>query len=184
MKQYSLKQLAAIYATYKDLDPNTHIISCCTCGKRIHIEQVEDCYNLWGHYLARSISRKLIYHPQNSHCQCSECNIQNKGMLQSYDDYMIYRYGKNIKEKLLNSENKTEEYYYELYTNLLLELTWQFPELADIIINKLTGEVIYTQTTYANEIEQQFNTYSKTYKQDLDIICKTIGSEFIEYQRM
>lgn len=186
MKQYSLNQLAAIYTVYKDLSPTTHTINCCTCGKSIEIKQVEDCYNLFGHFIPRSVNKKLIYYPDNAFAQCSNCNVYQNGNAEideRYKKYMFYRFGNNIVEKLNKVEQQTKEYYYELYTNLLLQLIPEFPELADVVIDKSTGEVIYAQITYNNSIEQQFNTFSKTYKQDLDTICKVICSEFIEYQR-
>lgn len=187
-KDYTLAQLAAIYCVYKDLSPITHNIICCTCGKTLYIEQVEDCFSLWGHYIPRSVSRKLIYHPLNTHAQCSQCNIYgNKNLVDKrYDEYMIYRYGNNIKEQLLNSKEKTKEYYKEFYITELLKLISKFPELADVVVEKNTGEVLTNLGIIdtENRIEQQFFTYSPTYKGDLDTICKTLHVKSIEWERL
>ena len=98
---YSLSQLASIYCVYKDLSVTTRTVNCCTCGKSIQITSPEDSFSLFGHYIPRSVSRKLKYHPQNTHSQCSSCNLNTTlNIDNSYTNYMIYRYGENIKNEL------------------------------------------------------------------------------------
>lgn len=186
-EKYTLSQLAAIYNVYKDLS-DFKTVNCCTCGKSIHINSFEDCYALWGHYIARSQSRKLIYHPLNSHAQCPTCNIyfsDQNTIEQRYDNYMKYRYGNDIKNRLLHSEEKSEEYYENFYITGLLNLVYKFPELADIVVNTDTGEIKNVKEILVsqNTVEKQFFTFSLTYKQDLDSLSKVLHSDFIEYSR-
>lgn len=189
MNNYTLSQLAAIYCIYKDLSPTTHTVNCCTCGKILHIEQIEDCFNYWGHYINRSISRKLIYHPQNSFAQCVSCNIYNNGnknIEKNYDNYIKYRYGNNFRSKLLESEEKTENYYKTYYINELLKLSQKFPELIGILADNNTGELIHNLDIkiYNNDFEKQFNTFSVSYKSDLDVLTKQLAVKPIEWERL
>lgn len=185
--KYSLAQLAAIYCTYKDLDVKTRTVKCCTCGKTIQINSFEDCFNVYGHFIDRSLEPKLKYHPLNAHSQCVSCNIYANPleMQHKYYNYMIYRYGNSIKEDLLNAEEKTEEQYKEFYVIELIKLSIKFPELTDIVVDKSSGELLYpVDTSIENDIEKQFNTYSPNFKFDLDNLCRVLNSEYIEYQRL
>lgn len=185
MKKLTLAQLAAIYAVYKDLDPKTKTVRCCTCGKTIQIDNIEDCFRVWGHYIARSIEPKLIYHPLNSFAQCVSCNIYSnpKNMQDSYDKFMQYRFGSDIKIKLLQAEKKDEDYYKGFYITELLKLSSKFPELLDVLVDQNTGEII-ENLVIRNGIEKQFDTFSVTFKSDLDSLCKALNSDFIEYNRL
>ena len=187
-KEYSLSQIAAIYCTYKRLNPGTKIVHCCTCGKSINISSFDDCYNVWGHFIHRSISPYLIYHPLNSNPQCVSCNMQyNEDISKSYEKYMIYLYGKDIKNKLLDEESeyrfKTNDELFDLYEKLLHNLEGIFPELSNLFYNDKNNDSKCELNYYSNSLEQQFNTYSKTYKQDLDILTKALATEPIEYER-
>lgn len=187
MKKYSLSQLAAIYATYKDLNPKTKTVRCCTCGKTIQINCFEDCYKIWGHYIARSLEPKLKYHPNNTFAQCSSCNVfsDSNEMQEKYDKYMSFRFGSDIKQKLSESEPQTEEYYKNFYTIELLKLSTTFPELKEIFIDETTGEVVdVTELPEENSIEKQFNTFSPTFKSDLDVLCRALNCEYVEYNRL
>ena len=186
---YTLSQLASIYCIYKDLSPTTHTVNCCTCGKTLYIEQPEDCFNYWGHYINRSISRKLIYHPQNSFAQCINCNVYNNGnkiIEEKYNNYIKYRYGNDFKNKLLASEEKTEDYYKTYYINELLKLSQKFPELIKLLADSNTGELICNVNikTYNNDFEEQFSTFSVSYKSDLDILTKQLNTNPIEWERL
>lgn len=184
-KKYSLSQLASIYCVYKDLSVS-HIINCCTCGKSIYIRQVEDCFSLWGHFIPRSHNRNLIYHPKNSHAQCVNCNVyrNDKDTYNKYENYMIYRYGKDIVSKLLSyNKNYSEEKYLKFYIDELVKLSQIFSELIDIVIDKNTGEILHN-FLIENSIKKQFYTCSSTYRQDLDTICRTLETEYIEYERL
>lgn len=184
MSNYTLSQLASIYCIYKDLSPLTHSVRCCTCGKNIIINSIEDCYNFWGHYIERSVEPKLKYHPLNSHAQCIMCNVQGKGMPIEYNKYMIYRYGDNIREQLLTSNKENEQYYINLYTTELIKLSTIFSELIDVVVQKQTGEIL-SSVKQENSIEEQFNTYSPTFREDLDLLCKNLGSDnFIEWEKL
>lgn len=183
-KCYSLSQLAAIYCVYKDLSPLTHSVRCCTCGKNIIIEAVEDCYNYWGHFISRSVEPKLKYHPLNSHAQCINCNVNNHGMYVEYKKFMKFRYGEDIEYKLLNSEIHDRQYYVDFYIEKLLNLSLKFLELQNVVVQQDTGEII-SNVIEDNKIMEQFYTYSKTFKDDLDTVCKTLKSNtFIEYNKL
>lgn len=183
INKYSLSQLASIYCIYKDLSLN-RTVNCCTCGKTLHINNIEDCFNFWGHFISRSVNKKLIYYPKNTHAQCVNCNVvlNNSNIHNKYVEYMEYRYGKDIYNELLKVEQQTNEYYVNYYIEELLKLSIKFSELEDIFIDKNTGELI--TSFYENEIEKQFYTYSITYKQDLDKLCKMLKCESIEYERL
>lgn len=189
-KNYSLAQLNAIYCVYKDLNLN-HIATCVTCGKSIYIDSFEDCFNLFGHFIPRSVEPKLKYHPKNTHCQCPLCNLnETEEVKTKYKQYMQYRYGKDIEQELLNYNPKTEQQYIEYYTEELLKLSAKFPELLDILVDKTTGEVLENIKvdngidTINNNILKQFYIFSVTYRQDLDTLCKILHTKPIEYERL
>lgn len=190
-KTYSLAQLNAIYCVYKDLNPETHTINCVTCGKSIYIEEPEQCFNLFGHYIPRSVEPKLKYHPQNTHCQCQNCNLNETQQVRDrYRAYMIYRYGNDIDDVLKSSEVKTDDEYIEFYVNELVKLSAVFPELLPVVCDTDTGEVLYNVSMSPddnhkeNNIEKQFHTYSISYRQDLDTLSKAAGASNIEYERL
>lgn len=182
--KYSLAQLAAIYTAYKDLDPKIRTVNCCTCGKSLYIGSVEDSFIYWGHYVPRSIAPKLKFHPLNTHCQCVKCNMQvSKDIDEAYDKYMIYRYGENIKETLLHDEDFDEEDYAKnWYFVHIVELSQKFPELEQVVVDTSTGEVL-SVVEIEDKIQEQFETYSRTFKQDLDELTRLLGTEPIEYER-
>lgn len=186
-KKYTLSQLAAIYNVYKDLNPSTRIVNCCTCGKSLTVLSPEDAYCYWGHFIPRSLNRNLIYYPKNSHAQCTQCNLWTLGnvMYEQYSQYMKYRYGDNIIEELTKVEKQDDEYYLKFYQQSILNLVYKFPELAEIVINTDTGELKDSNDIFKqeNSIEKQFYTFSTTYKQDLDTISKALNSDYIEYSR-
>lgn len=184
MNKYSLAQLAAIYTVYKDLDAGTRTVNCCTCGKSIYINQVEDCYNYYGHYIARSIEPKLKYHPFNAYAQCVKCNMQiSQNIDDAYDKYIIRRYGKNFKQKLLDEPVRSDEFCLEFYKCELRRLSNKFPELKQVIENYDEQDNNQFITENLNDIEKQWNTYSSTYKQDLDELVRVLKTEPIEYER-
>ena len=184
----SISQLHSLYCVYRDLDIGTKTVNCCTCGKLIHIDEPQDCFQYYGHYIPRSVSRLLKYHPYNAHPQCLQCNLNETiDIRKNYDRYMIYRYGKNIKDKLLSiNQTYTEDQYKEYYINELLKLTCNFPKLAKLLIDDDdTGEIINFTQIHENDIEEQFYTFSQTYKQDLDKLCKMLKvKNFIEWERI
>lgn len=189
MNKYSLAQLNAIYCVYKDLDPETHVANCVTCGKSIFIDEPEQCFNLFGHYIPRSVEPKLKYHPQNTHCQCQGCNLnETQQVRDSYRKYMLYRYGNNIDDILKNSDKKSEEEYINFYVSELIKLSDKFPELVPIVCDETTGEIydvdVEKGDTIMNSIEKQFHTCSASYRQDLDILSKATGASNIEYERL
>ena len=105
-------------------------------------------------------------------------------MPNEYDNYMEYRYGSSIKSELLAEPEISLDQYKDFYIEELIKLSNKFPELNDIVINKNTGEV-YTDLKESNPIETQFNSYSPTFKSDLDFICKSINSKnYIEWERL
>lgn len=187
-KKYTLAQLNAIYCVYKDLNPETHIANCVTCGKSIFIEEPEQCFNLYGHYIPRSIEPKLKYHPLNTHCQCQGCNLNETQQVRNkYRCYMLYRYGNDIDSKLKSAEKKSEEEYVDFYVKELIKLSNKFPELLSIVCDEDTGELYDVATddnSDVNNIEKQFHTYSVSYRQDLDMLSKIAGASNIEYERL
>lgn len=186
--KYSLAQLAAIYTVYKDLD-GTRIARCCTCGKSMRIEQLEDCYNLYGHYLSRSTHPGLKFHPNNTHAQCPVCNLQYSSIInKKYHEYMVYRYGEDIDNVLMLDEEKgvygDNDETLNFYILGIIELSQKFPELVDIVVDKTTGEVLDKVELIENPIEKQWNSYSVTYRQDLDSLSHMLYTEPIEYERL
>lgn len=183
--KYTLAQLAAIYTTYKDLDFNTKTVNCCTCGKSMHINSVEDCFNIWGHYIPRSKEPKLKFHPNNTFSQCPQCNMQfSQEINKAYDNYIIYRFGKDIKEELQKDSSFADvKYATSFYINKLLELAQQFNELYTVVVNTETGEFFDKVDIIEDPIVEQWNTFSINYKQDLDTLTKLLNTEPIEYER-
>lgn len=182
-KKYTLSQIAAIYTVYKDLDVGTRTVNCCTCGKSIHIEQIEDCYSYYGHYIARSKEPKLKYHPGNAFAQCVSCNMSTSSDIENkYSDYIIKRFGKDYTDKLLNLSAVDDNVYYEYYIKKLSELSLTFPELKTVVdINYSLSKS--KDLEELNNIVKQWNTFSSTYKQDLDELVKIIKTENVEYER-
>lgn len=185
-EKYSLAQLNAIYCVYKDLNPETRIINCVTCGKSIYIDSPEQCYSLYGHYIPRSVEPKLKYHPWNTNCQCPQCNTNETQQIKdSYRKYMTYRYGMDVDSKMKADAIKTDEEYVNFYIEQLIQLSSIFPELLNIVCDGETGEIKDIATAEVeNKIERQFHTFSKTYRQDLDILSKQAGANNIEYERL
>lgn len=183
--KYSLAQLAAIYTVYKDLDAKTRTVNCCTCGDSLHIEQIEDCYSLYGHWIARSIEPKLKFHPDSTFAQCPWCNMQvSKTVDDAYDKFIEYRFGKNHKQDLLQDDRFNDlEFAKQWYIQELIKLSQKFPELQIIVLDSNTGEIFDIIEIIENPIEEQWNTYSVTYKQDLDELTRILGTEPIEYER-
>lgn len=180
-EEYTLTQLAAIYTVYKDINLN-RTINCCSCGKTIFINSLEDCYNYFGHYISRSKEPKLKLNPYNIHAQCVNCNMNpTKQTKTNYDNYMIYRYGKDIKNKLLNDDSV---YGLEFYMIELYKLSDKFFELKSIF-NSDSNRKFIEEYNDCNDIEKQWNTYSITYKQDLDVIARALNlKENFEYERL
>lgn len=180
MSKYTLAQLAAIYTVYKDLDAGTRTVNCCTCGKSIHIEQIEDCYNYYGHYIARSLNPKLRYNPYNTYAQCVSCNmdVSNKDIDSAFDDYVVKRYGSDFKTKLQADD---KDYDIDFYKGELVNLSTTFPELKDVV--GMSKETKQQDTQTSNDIIKQWNTFSNTYKQDLDELTKLMRTDNIEYER-
>lgn len=187
-KNYSLAQLAAIYTTYKDLDKN-HCVNCCTCGKTIHIQQIEDCYSLYGHFHPRSTHPQLKFHPYNAYAQCCLCNMSVSSDIDNkYKNYMQYRFGSDYDEKLFkNYEIYLDlEYTKQFYIDELIKLSTYFPELQAIFLDYKTGEVLQNINVQKIEsnIESQWETFNVTYRQDLDNFTRELKTEPIEYERL
>ena len=73
----------------------------------------------------------------------------------------------------------------DFYIKQLLKLSNKFPELiSSVLVNEDTGELIEITDVIENSIEKQFNTYSKTYKEDLDRLCKILDIRDVEWERM
>ena len=181
----SLDQLAAIYTTYKDLDPYTRRVYCCTCGRSIKVTSIEDSYKLFGHFIPRSINRNLIYYPYNIHVQCYNCNMNSNNIIHDkYKNYMIYRYGEDIFSILNTVVSRSDEFYRKYYIyKLYYIISKNFKEIYDMFFNNSRFQMNIRK--FEDNLSYQFfNSYSATYEQDLDNICKLIGSkEFIEYER-
>lgn len=185
-KNYTLSQLHAIYIVYRDLDVGTRTVNCATCGKTLYINNIEDCYLYYGHRIARSIEPKLKYHPLNAFPQCINCNMQVSSSIdKAYNDFIVYRFGKDITNDLLQDNRFIDQNYAkDYYINRLLELSNKFPELKDILIDYSTGSLLDTvEKDIDNSIIDQWFTYSLNYTQDLDYITNFMKTEAIEYER-
>lgn len=184
---FSLAQLHAIYTVYKDLDKNKRTVKCATCGKTLNINSFEDCYNIYGHYIDRSLQPEIKYHYLNAYPQCPSCNTNTTSDIKNkFDDYIKYRFNvSNINEfkKELISDKRFNDYNfaYNFYIKELLNLYKDFPELYEVILDVDTGAIV--ETKYESEIEEQWDTFSKSYKQDLDTLVKLLNMENIEYER-
>ena len=170
-KKYTLSQIAAIYTVYKDLDVGTRTVNCCTCGKSIHIEQIEDCYNYYGHYIARSKEPKLKYHPGNTFAQCVTCNMDTSYKVEEkYTKYIIKRFGEDYIDRLLSYPVRDNNFYYRYYLDELHRLSETFPELKNVVnaCDKSYNLSKSSDIEELNDIIKQWNTFSRTYKQDLN----------------
>ena len=107
----------------------------------------------------------------------------SKSIDEAYDKYMIYRYGENIKEDLLQNEGFDEDYIKKWYFDHVVELSQKFPELEQVVVDTSTGELLCI-VEIEDKIQEQFETYSKTFKQDLDKLTSLLGTEPIEYERL
>lgn len=187
---YTLAQLAAIYTVYKDLD-DTHVIRCCTCGKAITIEQLSDCYPLFGHYISRSIAPHLKFHPNNIHAQCVICNMStDKSIDKAYDAFMEQKYGVGYYDRLY------DDYSYRdldkaacFYKTSLLALIDKFPELKSIFLSSIEegNEKLITAKengNSTNDLLKQFKTFRHSFRQELDELTKILHMEPIEYERL
>ena len=189
---YTIPQLHAIYCVYRDLDPATRTVQCCTCGKVLHIEQVEDCYAYYGHFIARSTEPKLKYSPINAFPQCIQCNVScTKTIDDKYKEYIQYRFG-DIDSYISKMYSEADKFVYDedFYVHELIKLADKFPELISVIDQtyvkaKNNSSVEKDNSDEAEKsISEQWNTYSNTYKSDLDTLTKILGTEPIEYERL
>lgn len=126
-----LRRLAAIYNVYKFADLPTRSVRCCTCGIKLPLnpEDPDQDRGLWGHFIPRSKSKFLTYHPWNSAAQCSKCNVQREGNEEQFEIFIYQQYGEKALEYLKQEkEQKTIldsyelEDYLEQYKKLLEEL--------------------------------------------------------------
>lgn len=126
-----LRRLAAIYNIYKFADLPTRSVRCCTCGIKLPLnpEDPDQDRGLWGHFIPRSKSKFLTYHPWNSAAQCSKCNVQREGNEEQFEIFIYQQYGEKALECLKQEkEQKTIldsyelEDYLEQYKKLLEEL--------------------------------------------------------------
>ena len=127
-----LKRLAAIYNIYKFADLPTRSVRCCTCGIKLPLnpEDPDQDRGLWGHFIPRSKSKYLTFHPWNSAAQCSKCNVQLNGNETQFEIFIKQQYGEEALEFLKQEKNqKTRldsyelENYIEEYKTLIEELT-------------------------------------------------------------
>lgn len=186
MNNLSLAQLHAIYTVYRDLDKNKKTVKCSTCGKIIHIESFEDCFNVYGHYIDRSLQPEIKYHYLNAYPQCPLCNTQTtENIRKNFDNYISYRFNTNpeqFKHNLIIDKRFNDyTFAYNFYVKELINLYKDFPELSQIIVDINTGAII--ENNYDSEIEEQWDTFSTSYKQDLDTLTKLLRMENIEYER-
>ena len=180
---YTLAQVAAIYCVYKCITPY-HTVSCCTCGRTIEITSFEDCYAVYGHYIARSKAPKIKYHPANAYPQCPSCNMQISSSIDNaYDNFINFNFGTSFKEQLMQDDTFNDtEYAKNWYLVELSKLAQKYTELNDIFVDIVTGEFKEIEVK-ENSIEEQWQTFSVTFKQDLDTITNFLKSEPIEYER-
>lgn len=126
-----LRRLAAIYNIYKFADLPTRSVRCCTCGIKLPLnpEDPDQDRGLWGHFIPRSKSKYLTYHPWNSAAQCSKCNVQLEGNEEQFKIFIKQQYGEDALQFLENEKvQKTTlssyelEEYLEEYKELLNKL--------------------------------------------------------------
>ena len=126
-----LRRLAAIYNIYKFADLPTRSVRCCTCGIKLPLnpEDPDQDRGLWGHFIPRSKSKYLTYHPWNSAAQCSKCNVQLEGNEEQFKIFIKQQYGEDALQFLEDEKvQKTAlssyelEEYLEEYKELLNKL--------------------------------------------------------------
>lgn len=184
--EFTLAQLHAIYTVYRDLDSGTRTVNCCTCGKSIYINNFEDCYAVYGHYVDRSIAPNQKYNPFNAYPQCPQCNLNTTDKIkEAFKNYVIYRLGYDPESKIKNDKyyNYSEQYYKQYYLTELKKLSEKFSELTEIFTD-LEEKTEEKEKTITDNIIHQWGTYSDTYRQDLDTITKMLNTEPIEYERL
>lgn len=105
-KQKSIGQLEKItdkwfsyYIRLREADENG-MVSCVTCGKRLHWKEV-DC----GHFRTRN--KKIHrYSEKNCHVQCTYCNQFLKGEQFKHGLYIDRKYGQGFAEFLTSTEHQ------------------------------------------------------------------------------
>lgn len=81
------------YIRLRDAEPKTGLVTCVTCGKRLHYTQAYS-----GHYIHNDWSESTFYE-FNVNPQCCSCNVnvhQAERITNVYKKYIIKKYGYNI----------------------------------------------------------------------------------------
>ncbi len=83
---------------------------CCTCGRIIQWK-----YGDAGHFIGRGIGggSGVYWDERNVHLQCKPCNAFLQGNTQSYNDFMLEKYGQVVIDQL-HILNKTQSYKYKI----------------------------------------------------------------------
>lgn len=135
-----LRRLAAIYNVYKFADLPTRSVRCCTCGVKLPLnpEDPDKDRGLWGHFIPRSKSKYLTFHPWNSAAQCSKCNVQLEGNEKQFEIFIKQQYGEEALEFLKQERvQKTVLSTYELE-----EYREQYKRLLDKLANEKMLDVL------------------------------------------
>lgn len=94
------------------------IVTCVTCNKKAFWKGE---YMQCGHYESRKYLN-IRYEPTNTHVQCRDCNVFQKGNYPEYALFMLKKYGKKKMEELALLKKKKAGYDRESYEYLITYL--------------------------------------------------------------
>lgn len=99
------------------------MVSCVTCGKRIHYKEADG-----GHWLAKGSCSRFALDETNIHCQCKGCNgfgMKHGSAAHNYTLYMIEMYGKDYIEDMLARKNEVHKLYKADYEEMIADFNEQ-----------------------------------------------------------
>ena len=96
-RKWLIRTLDKEFAVFiKKRDTSNGWGSCCTCGKRKRISELQ-C----GHYISRRYF-SVRWDERNAAAQCAGCNLYRSGASDEFAIFLTRRYGANILEVLYN----------------------------------------------------------------------------------
>lgn len=97
-------------------------VSCYTCEKRIPWKQA-DC----GHFIRRQHSA-MRFDENNCRPQCWECNRENDGMEEAFDENLRDDLGDEVVEELLERGQREKQYDENEYRELIHKYTYEIEQ--------------------------------------------------------
>ena len=93
-------------------------LHCVTCPTVAHVRDVQAFHT--GHFIGGRRA-SVIFHPLNSHQQCSQCNLHHHGRPREYEEYMLTTYGAEVVEELRSLSREDHKFTHEQLLELKLE---------------------------------------------------------------